>query len=87
MEDDLESIYDIARSLVYRSLYDSLQMILQGGATKAQAEEIVCDSCSRVVANKDSIISFLDQYRFEEPLSSKQAFAKFLMKNGYWPQR
>jgi hypothetical protein len=54
----MNEIEKLARSVVYRCLYDALQYILKGGASKEQAEKILIESCREVISSNNTTYFF-----------------------------
>jgi hypothetical protein len=59
----------LACSLVYQGLYDALQQILCGGATKEEAEKLILDVCHFIFDSKENLSAILEKKRYKHPLS------------------
>jgi hypothetical protein len=88
MEDKMElnGIEQIARSVIYKHLYEALQEIIDSGVTSEQANGLLSE-CIRQLLNSQEITTFLDGVRYRNPLETKQNLAKYLQDKGLWMKK
>jgi transcription termination factor NusB len=70
--------------LVYQGLYDALQKILGGGATKEDAEKLILEVCHSILDNKENLSAILEEKRDKHPLSSKDALLSIFKTKNSW---